>query len=306
METSRHLHQLEPLHPFKHVEHFSIAVKEQTFVVLDVEAIDIGLWFSMAFVIAKYPSGVIVAMEEMFVDRNGYQIQNESIADFWKRKPKAFEYNMQRGLGVSEAVAEARVCSYIHELRRKTPHFFLVSDNPSFDVRILDGILIKHGNPPLSDRGFAMYAQVLDTWSYRMSLARIFNTKSPMLFQHPHVCKLLGIAHSTQNKPPIEEPNATLRHTPLHDCCEILATFFRCLDLASAIGNLIKGAIAIPPRQRRDVALRVAHPTAYPTSHSGPLFANPDLVLHYRQQHLHSSIALSAESQIFRSNIHVS
>jgi len=257
---------------------------EQTYVVVDIETIDTNVWLSMAFVISRYPSGTIVAMEEMFVDRTSHIIQNESIRSFWQLHDDAYQHNLQRGIGVSELVAEHRVCSYINELRRKTPHFFLVSDNPSFDVRILDGILTKHGHPSLSDRGPGLYAQVLDTWSYRLALARVFSTKSPKLFQHPFVHRLFD----TQNNPHSTEraiehaamskrKQTSVRHTPLHDCCQIMTCFFKCLDIASALSDLVHTALNTPspdhtPRRFPD-----------PTYSNGP-FIIPQITLSYNAE----------------------
>jgi len=296
--------------PFKDVQHFSIAVKEQTFVAIDVENFDIGAWFSMAFVISRYPSGSIVAMEEIFVDRSEQVIHNGSVADFWLKNSDAFDYNMRRGIGVSEAVAEQRVCNYIEELRRKTPHFFCISDNPSFDIAILDNILTKHGFAPLSDRGGDLYAQVLDTWSYRLSLARIFNTKSARLFYHPHVCKLLGLpelnraieraSEETSSIVPdycLKEQHrhqhrVSLRHTPLHDCCEISSSFFKCLDLANAIGSLIHSSFATPVYARRHTPLRIVQTTAFYQPHE-------EAYLQYRQQHDTSVVKMKHEQDVF-------
>ncbi len=220
---------------------------EQTYVVVDIETIDINVWFSMAFVISRYPSGTIVAMEEMFVDRSGYSIQNQNVRDFWLLHEDAFQHNLHRGIGVSEYAAETHVCNYINELRRKTPHFFLISDNPSFDVRILDSILIKHGHAALSDRGPDLYAQVLDTWSYRLALARVFNTKSPKLFQHPFVANLLAdsqISRAVERAVTVKRKQPSLRHTPQHDCCQILTCFFKCLDIAHALSHVVQTALS--------------------------------------------------------------
>src|SRR6185369_12374688 len=166
---------------------------QRKYVVVDIEAIDTDIWLSMAFVVALYPDGTIVAMEEFFVDRSDHVIQYEPIKRFWENNSSALAYNMSRGIGVSEVAAETQICRYVNELRRSDPHFFLVSDNPSFDVRILDGILINHGHLALSQRTPDMYAQTLCTWSFQMAFAELFDTKISKLFQHPVVCRLLNV-----------------------------------------------------------------------------------------------------------------
>jgi len=226
------------------------------YVVLDVELIDNGVWLSLCFLTARYPTGEVMAVEEFYVDRSQHEIKNPTKKAFWEKHAEALDYNLKRGMGKPEEVAEASVCAYVQDLRARNPHFFLVSDNPGLDILILDTILAKYNHEPLSQRAPDVYAQVLCTWSYKQSLARIFHVKTASLFTAPFVKMLLQQypMAATRFRMPRNSKAAKeeirLPHTVLRDCSVTLATFFRCLDLTAALSQFVQyqETVMCPPR----------------------------------------------------------
>jgi len=223
---------------------------EQKYVVIDVEAIEPNVWLSIGILQAIYPSGAIVSMKEFFVDRTemARHIAHEPTAAFWQTHDMALQYNLSNGHGVQEDDAEQNICRYINQLRQHNPHFFMVSDNPAFDIRILDNILAKHGHAPLSDRKRDMFAQVLCTWSFRQSLAQTVGIKSPKLFTHPNICRLLGcVGTSYVTSRAVEKAakrKGALPHTPIRDCANTLSIYFKCLDVAHALSDVLRKTFA--------------------------------------------------------------
>ncbi len=229
--------------------------KHGEYYAIDVEAYDEGVWWSIAFVKARYPDGTILSTQSFFVQREG-KILAPKTEEFWANNHHAFEYNKSCAMGISESMAELDVCMYVEKLRQSNEkHFFLLSDNPVFDIGFLDAILTRRGLPPISMRSDTMYAQVLCVWTYKLTLAKQFATKSNVLFAHPHVRQLLTpdymqytsqrpVCRATkydfdvfeeQTNRRVIEKNANIRHTAKFDCCEILTRFFQCLDLVEAM-----------------------------------------------------------------------
>lgn len=233
-----------------------MASSSGVYIVIDVEMIDANKWLSMCFLTAHYPTGKILAVEEFYVDRSKHKIQCPKKIAFWEQHTVALDYNIRRGIGIQEEDVEQSICEYVNELRSNIPHFFLVSDNPVLDVAVVDAILLKYGHPPLSNRNAHMYAQVLCTWSYKQALAKQFHVRSPSkLFSSPAVCRLLGSAVDSYASRPIRQvdisstkprANPLPPHTVFRDCCVTLASFFRCLDLSTAMGRFVEFTLLAP------------------------------------------------------------
>lgn len=218
------------------------------YIVVDVELIDTNKWLSMCFLTSDYPQGAIRDVEEFYVDRSTHKIQCPKKIAFWQKHKQALDYNIKRGVGISEEVAERHVCEYVNDLRTRTPHFFLVSDNPGMDVAVIDGILLKYGHEPLASRGPDMYAQVLCTWSYKQALAKLFHVRTPSkLFQSPAVVRLLGMHNRPARQLERRKNNVTLPHTVFRDCSVTLSSFFRCLDLTAAMAQFVHATLLTPP-----------------------------------------------------------
>ena len=167
--------------------------KQQEYVFLDVDDFDgPHKWMAICFLHARYPSREILHVQEFYVDRTRDIISNGEKREFWSRHSDALKYNLERGAGIPEAMAETNLCQYVNDLRTQTPHFFLVSDNPGFDVAVVDHILAKHGHPPLCQRPNGRYLQTLCAWSFRLVLTQLFRERSSALFQSASVQHFLG------------------------------------------------------------------------------------------------------------------
>jgi len=166
---------------------------DKEYVILDVDDFDgPDKWMAVCFLRVRYPSRQILDVREFYVDRTRDTITHHEKRLFWQNHSAALQYNLEQGAGIQEAVAEKNLCQYVSELRAEIPHFFLVSDNPGYDVAVVDKILTKHGYPPLSQRSDGRYAQTLCAWSYRLALTHVFREKAASLFQCSSVRHMLG------------------------------------------------------------------------------------------------------------------
>ena len=118
---------------------------ERIYMAVDFETIDTHIWWSAAFLICKYPSGNIVEEHLFFTDRKNHLIQSAEIACFWDKNPYPFEHNQYFGNNRDPVIEEKKICTFIENLKKRMPYFFLVSDNPTFDIHILDDILTRNG-----------------------------------------------------------------------------------------------------------------------------------------------------------------
>lgn len=192
------------------------------FVSLDFEAFTSRTWWNVTFVIAEYPSGRILE-HYLFACHRGVLsdiAEHEHTKAFWTRFPDAFQANYRAGQGHEPHVVEERICVFVDQLKQRIPSFFLVSDAPAFDIRLLDDILLRHNRPPISQRNDGTYRQTFDTWSYSIALSHVFNCPTSKLYQR-----------SVAGNRPVDRV-AGLRHTSAYDAVHGLSKFFRLLDLA--------------------------------------------------------------------------
>lgn len=201
----------------------------QVYVAIDFETIDIDTWWTVSIVVTNFPEGQIIEQFTTGVDRSLHNIQDKSIKDFWADHKAAFEINTEIAGRCSEAFAEKELVNYITDLKRKYQSFFLITDNPAFDVRLLDNILAKYGKDAMSLRN-GDYFQAIDTWSYRLATMQILGFRSHELSR----------VHSTLQRPffrdvtSFVQNSGGLRHTPVFDACVLTSQYFQVKDIVAS------------------------------------------------------------------------
>jgi hypothetical protein len=216
-------------------------INNRLFVSVDFETIDVDVWWSVSFVMSTYPAGDVISTKQFFVNRTDlYKSANESITQFWRRNPRAFEYNDRNAEPHNNiAVVERTITEFVRKLKRETPEFFLVSDSPAFDVRLLDDILRRNNESPVSLRAPGKHRPSFDSWSYSVAVAHVLGVRVRDIKQH-QVAKL-----SKEETREVDvycdsvdmQTGGVVAHTALFDCCKILSNYFALLDVTGALGE---------------------------------------------------------------------
>jgi len=177
----------------------------QLYMVIDFECFQPNVWQSVGIILYSHTGGNggghLVKSFHTACDR-GTHTRPSSTAEFWKRHPEAFVYNVEQGAGRETQAEEIRICQFIDSVKREFPLFYLISDVPEYDIGLMDDILLRNGSERMSHRNDHTYLRSVCTWSSRRML------------------KLLGVsvAHHVLVVPPTSTP----LHTPIVDCCRIL------------------------------------------------------------------------------------
>ena len=193
-------------------------------VAIDFETYDLDLWWTFGVTVSRYPEGSIEERFEIGVDRSAHPIATEEIRQFWARHPEAFQKNLELGSHHPEiAVAEKKIAQYIDGLKKRFPDFFLISDSPAFDVRLLDNLLARQQASGICFRASG-YLPCICVWSHRLALMQILgihsmNTVSMDQYRQKREIEL-NCAGTT-----------TIPHTPLSDTCLITRSYFWAKDL---------------------------------------------------------------------------
>jgi hypothetical protein len=200
----------------------------QVYVAIDFEAIDTDIWWTFSAVVTNFPEGHKIEQFTIGVDRNKHEIQNTSIRDFWSKHSEAFAINKEIAGKVSEETAENNLVQYILDLKTRFQNFFLITDNPAFDVRLLDNILAKHGQKSMSIRN-GEYFQAIDTWSYRLATMQLLGFRSHELSR----------LHNTLQRPvrPITcfvNDSNHRAHTPMYDASVLTSQYFKVKDIVAS------------------------------------------------------------------------
>ena len=189
------------------------------YLIVDFECTEPNQWQSVGIVLyeRRGTRGRIVRTLHVACDR-GDLLPSSASQAFWTRNRAAFDYNVKMGKGRSIETAETEICAFVSEIKGSFPHFFLLSDNPEYDVALLNSILTRHDLPVMSHRSETIYHQAICTWTSRRTLG------------------LLGIKHQTTDLVGLGRYQAQgiLAHTPLFDCMKILNDYLCTLDMVTA------------------------------------------------------------------------
>lgn len=220
------------------------------FVSIDFESHRPGDWVGFGCVIVTYPEGDVLDSLEVICDRSKEPWKAETLG-FWHKHPTALDYLLKRGSGMDPLVAENQIVEYILYIKSTFPGFYLISDNPSFDVGMLNNILLRHGHSVVADRVNGLYHQTICTWSTRLAYTMMSGVGTKHL--DDHYAKKLGNVHRNVHS------LIHIRHTPVSDCAYIIYNHFKVLDL---MGLRKKNAIASKSNldsNRRFIPLPIQH-----------------------------------------------
>ena len=196
------------------------------YLTIDFESTDKkGTWFSYAVILAEYPSGKILSMRQSGCNRPKTDYDEKTLK-FWNKNLKA--HNQMTATYKTNKVEheELCLCKYISQILAEYPTVYLISDNPQYDIKLVDNILAKYDFDPISMRNDKLYFQCICTWSYRLGVKAILNQKR------------IDINALESNLPDVyRELNAYFgpRHTPQADCARILRDHFRLMDVIENI-----------------------------------------------------------------------
>ena len=207
-----------------------------TFVTIDFESYNTGVWWTCAIVAMEYRSGNIKSIAEFACDRSELAMC-ENTAGFWDKHGDAFLINHEHGKGRDVEQEEKKICAYIVHLKKTDPSFYLISDSPSHDVMLLDEILRKHGHDPISKRSDTTFHQTVCTWSFRLAVGHLLNVKPRnVIHTFRHFSARRKIESDIRSKHVVFEDrvyNIGPSHTPLCDCFNILLNHFKILDISN-------------------------------------------------------------------------
>lgn len=140
---------------------------EQTiYVAIDFEAVNKkGLWWACGIVVCETPSQKVL-FSHMHVCKREKEDFDDTTMKFWKNHPGAFNLLKNFPRTRPPAVCEAQICTQLTTLFATYPKVFFLSDNPQFDIAILDSMLQRHDLPTIAHRCENMYMHTICTRSF--------------------------------------------------------------------------------------------------------------------------------------------
>jgi hypothetical protein len=160
-------------------------IQQQYFATVDFEASDAkGSWFAYGVAVTTFPSAEVLFLRSGVRAR---QHVDKVTSEFWDLNPDASAYFEARSL---EAPAtELDICAAVDEIFRSFPGVIFVSDNPCFDIFILDSILRSNNKPPVSLYS-GIYIKPVCTSSFeaavRLTRGKSFRKQNKCYFGPPH------------------------------------------------------------------------------------------------------------------------
>lgn len=166
---------------------------EERFIIVsvDVECFRELTWVSIG-IVASTINGTILKNGRLEIGNPQDPPDTSSLQSFWKRHPKAYDYNVQLGKGQTMVDMEERICDFFKEFEGNILLF--ISDNPWFDVGILNQIYER--NMGLS---LCLYSRCICLWSMTRMLHCLYGKNcTPQLenLKRNVPSKLSGIVHT--------------------------------------------------------------------------------------------------------------
>jgi hypothetical protein len=172
------------------------------YLTVDFECFQPNQWQSVGMILYDSSSGTIVHQLHAACARG---LPTQDTLEFWRRHPAAFLFNQQAGRDTCLVTEEQRICDFVRMVKTDYPNFYLVTDNPEYDVGLLNSLLIRHDQSVMSRRGPTTYFQSICTWSSKKTLA------------------MLGVPIVKRTVPGLSGPGVA--HTPLYDCTQVLQSY---------------------------------------------------------------------------------
>jgi hypothetical protein len=188
------------------------------YLVIDFECFQPNLWQSVGILLYDADNHCLVREFHTACERGGTKMSTAT-RDFWRQHPCAFLWNCSAGKTKLARSEEIRICAFIEQAKADYPNFFLISDNPEYDVGMLNNILERNGHALMSRRNSRTYFQSICTWSSK------------------RILDLLGIPIWEQDLlqlPPMPV-DTDLAHTPLYDCRRVLNTYLCLLSTIAMV-----------------------------------------------------------------------
>jgi len=189
---------------------------------VDFEAVNAkGDWWACGIVVAEYPSRRVLFSETYTCPRSRGEFDPVTL-NFWQEHPNAFRFLRHLETKTSVVDAEILFCSELMRLIHRFPKFFLLSDNPQFDIALLDQILLRGKLPKIAQRCPDKYLHTTCTRSFQQAvrLMRSDHTAAP----------LSHLDLEARQKSALHELARGTKHTPVCDAANILLSHFQILD----------------------------------------------------------------------------
>jgi hypothetical protein len=169
-----------------------------------------GTWLAFAAVIMEYPSRRIMSSIEHSIQRMEYEYDHKT-KRFWQKHKQAFRYITQRARPAQERFqVEQYLVSFLRDAHWRYPDIQVISDHPTFDLRLLDNILERFGVSLCSFRQDGSWHHPICTISYKKAVDVI-------LHQQPVTKRFVN-------------PIVSIPHTPLYDSVQICLDYFETID----------------------------------------------------------------------------
>lgn len=176
---------------------------------IDVEKVDPSSgWWSVGIAVAS-STGILLETFEVGCQRS---VTGSTNSGFWNDHKAAVEYNTKLAAGNTQKVAEKHLLEFFDSISSKYgSDFMLLSDNPVFDIGVLDEILVRNGRKESCHRNGGMYRRPMCVWSYAHNRPRRRRTmvNSDML--------MWASSHRD-----------CVKHTALYDAVMCMEMYFSC------------------------------------------------------------------------------
>jgi hypothetical protein len=193
---------------------------------VDFESCDAyGTWIAYAAGIFSYPSGKVLRKLVRYIRRPIDQYDYKRKA-FWLNKQRvAHDFIQNQAWDQSqEKKLELELVNFVREAHRQYPQLQVVSDHPTFDLRILDNMLQKHSKPLCTERHNGNWHHPVCTFTYGLSVQEWGGYKNiDALYQ----TSFGTMATGREVDGHVDEP----LHTPWRDVMRIVGKYFKVLDI---------------------------------------------------------------------------
>lgn len=185
---------------------------EHTYMTIDFECFQPNIWQSVGIIVVR--NNKCIDHLELACERDIDTIPYKTM-QFWNRHKKAFNYNIDIGVGYTCQEQEIKICNFIANWKKMVPNFYMVVDNPEYDISLLNDILTRNGHDVISKRSQQVYFQSICTWSSK------------------RILKLLGISLNVYRDKNfiVDIPEQMVRHTPVADCIRIMNSYLNMMRI---------------------------------------------------------------------------
>ena len=208
---------------------------KQIILAVDIEVFqNAPKWTTIGIVLSKWPSGEIIDTLETGCMR-GYNNVSTDKKLFWETHDAAYRYNINLCKNKRVYAEEDRISMFMKKWLTEYPNLYIISDNPSFDISMLQLIYQNHGSrqkhspvPSIMIRN-NVYYQPICTWSMK----RTIQMTTGMKMKHINKDRTRDVFKKAHDQ-------SGIRHTPLFDAFKITDEYFSMLDLFDYIDRYHK------------------------------------------------------------------